>query len=53
MEEDFWVLLFNGFEDYNQKNIEVKKELIVSLHTQYDNTQLYYDKIIARLKLLE
>ncbi|WP_218697614.1 hypothetical protein [Acinetobacter harbinensis] len=39
--------------DYNQKNIEVKKELIVSLHTQYDNTQLYYDKIIARLKLLE
>ena len=39
--------------DYNQKNIEVKKGLIVSLHTQYDNTQLYYDKIIARLKLLE
>ena len=39
--------------DYNQKNIEVKKELIVSLHTQYDNTQLYYDRIIARLKLLE
>ncbi|TCB50448.1 hypothetical protein E0H80_09160 [Acinetobacter sp. ANC 4779] len=39
--------------DNNQKNIEAKKENIQSLQMHYRNTQLEYDKIIARLKALE
>jgi hypothetical protein len=39
--------------DNNQKNIELKKENIQSLQMHYRNTQLEYDRIIARLKALE
>ncbi|MGE8562032.1 MAG: hypothetical protein ACN6NJ_13980 [Acinetobacter sp.] len=39
--------------DNNQKNIEAKKESINSLQMHYRNTQAQYDRIIARLKVLE
>ena len=39
--------------DYNQTNIELKKQTIDSLQSHYRDTQLQYDKIIARLRVLE
>jgi chromosome segregation ATPase len=39
--------------DYNEKNINEKKQTIHSLQTRYRKTQTDYDQIIARLKTLE
>ena len=39
--------------EYNEKNINEKKQTIHSLQTRYRKTQTDYDQIIARLKMLE